>query len=272
MTELQKAKCEAFRVLHAEGIFVMPNPWDVGSALLLQEHGFPALASTSAGAAFALGRPDNGMSVDEVLAHLRALTAATAVPMNADFEAGFSDDTAAMADNVRRCVEAGVAGLSIEDATSDGSAPLYEFDRALERVRAAHAAIDATGMPVVFTARCEAVLLGLPNGFEEAKRRLEAFADAGADCLYAPGVRDPGQVATLVGAVAPKPLNVLVTGPGLSTSQLADLGVRRISVGSALARVAWGAVIAAVREMTDDETFELLSTGEPHKDLNAFFR
>lgn len=271
MTEAQRARCDAFRHLHETGIFVMPNPWDVGSAVMLQAGGFPALASTSAGAAFALGRPDGGLSVDEVLAHLRALAGATTVPLNADFEAGFSPDTATMAENVRRCVDTGVAGLSIEDKADAGAEPLYPFERALERAKAVRAAIDATGVPVVFTARCEAILLGLPNGFEEAERRLVAFAEAGADCLYAPGVRDPKQIAALVAAVAPKPLNVLVASSLFSVATLTELGVRRISVGSALARVAWGAVHEAARAITEAGTFERLGAGYPYEDLNALF-
>jgi methylisocitrate lyase len=269
---IQHDKCVTFRALHAgPRVFVMPNPWDVGSAIYLQSLGFPALATTSAGAAFALGKPDGGVPVQAMLAHIWSLAEATKVPLNADFLAGFSADPATMAENVRLCVEAGVAGLSIEDATGDRATPLFEFAHAVERVRAARAAIDATGVPVVFTARAESVLLGLEGGFGEALRRLEAFAEAGADCLYAPGLRTAEEVATVVKAVAPKPVNVLVGSPGFTVRQLEDLGVRRISTGGALARAAWGGFMRAAREIADVGTFESFATGASFNELSQLF-
>jgi 2-methylisocitrate lyase-like PEP mutase family enzyme len=249
----------------------MPNPWDVGSAIYLQSLGFRALATTSAGAAFALGKPDGGVPIQAMLAHIWSVAEATKLPLNADFLAGFSADTATMADNVRLCVEAGVAGLSIEDATGDPTAPLFDFTQAVERVKAARAAIDATGIPVVFTARAESVLLGLENGFAEAVRRLEAFVEAGADCLYAPGLRTVEEVATVVKAVAPKPVNVLVGAPGFTVRQLEDLGVRRISTGGALARAAWGGFMRVAREIADKGTFEGFATGASFKELTKLF-
>ncbi len=235
----------AFRALHESGCFVMPNPWDAGSAVFLGRLGFRALATTSAGAAFARGLPDavSAFSTDAMLAHISEIVLATPLPVNADFQAGYAHDSAGVATNVKRCVHTGAAGLSIEDATGDDAAPLYDHALAVERVRAARAAIDETGIPVVLTARCEAWLLGVPAAERLALDRLVAYAGAGADCVFAPGVRDPAALAAIVKAVAPHPVNVLVSAPtpGLTVARLADLGVRRISVGSALARVAWAA-------------------------------
>lgn len=273
MNGLQVQKCTMFRALHAEpGTFVMPNPWDVGSAIYLQSLGFPALATTSAGAAFALGKPDGGVPVQAMLAHIWSLAEATKLPLNADFLAGFSADPATMAENVKLCVEAGVAGLSIEDATGNPGEPLFEFAQAVERVRAARAAIDATGVPVVFTARAEGVLLGLEDGFAEAVKRLEAFAAAGADCLYAPGLRTAAEITTVVKAVAPKPVNVLVGAPGFTVRQLEDLGVRRISVGGALARAAWGGFMRAAREIAENGTFGGFAAGASFRELTELFQ
>lgn len=251
---------ERFRTLHASGCFLLPNPWDVGTAVYLEKLGFQALATTSAGFAFTQGLPDEvwAISCERMLAHVAEIAAATSLPVNADFQNGYADEPEGVAASVARCVATGAAGLSIEDATGNDEAPLYARALAVERVRAARAAIDASGHPVVLTARCEAWLVGTPDPARVALDRLVAFADAGADCLYAPGVRDPEAIAALVRAVAPKPLNVLVTGPdpALTPQRLAEIGVRRISVGSALARVAWGAFLRAARTLAENGSFE----------------
>src|ERR671930_2010971 len=262
----------AFRRLHEADCFLLPNPWDVGSARLLQHRGFPALATTSAGMAFSMGLPDGAVPRAAVLAHVRAIVDATALPVNADFESGFASDPAGVAESVRLCVDTGVAGLSIEDSTGVRAAPLYDLSVAVERLGAARRAIDASGMDVVLTARAECYLVGHPDPLRESLRRLEAYAAAGADCLYAPGLRTPEDVAAVVKAVAPKPVNVLASVPAFSVRQLADLGVRRVSVGGALARVAYGALLRAAREMAVDGTFEVLGEAVPHAEMNAFFR
>ena len=261
----------AFRLLHEGGCFVMPNPWDVGSARVLQHLGFPALATTSAGMAFSLGLPDGGVARAGVLEHVRAIAGAVEVPVNADFESGFADDAAGVAESVRLCVAAGVAGLSIEDSTGDRSAPLFELDVAVERLRAAREVIDASGTGVVLTARAECHLVGHPDPLRESIRRLEAYAVAGADCLYAPGLRTPQEVAAVVKAVAPRPVNVLAGASGFSVAQLRDQGVRRISVGAALARAAWGAFLRAAEEIAGPGTFQALAEAAPFPRLNAFF-
>lgn len=265
----------SFRALHESGCFVMPNPWDVGSALYLQHLGFKALATSSAGFAFTRGLPDTvtAIGLDAMLAHVREVALATSLPVNADFQSGFADELEHLADNVKLCVQTGAAGLSIEDATGDAAAPLYDRARAVERVRAARSAIDSTGVPVLLTARCEAWLVGSPDPARVATDRLVAFAEAGADCLYAPGVRDLPTIATLVTAVAPKPVNVLVSAPDpdLTLTRLADLGVRRISVGSALARVAWGAFMRAAQSMAETGAFDSLGGAAPFADLNTVF-
>src|SRR5262245_27636052 len=244
-------KRATFRKLHAEGCFVIPNPWDIGTARYLQSLGFKALASTSAGFAFALGLPDGGVSREVMLAHFRDIAAATDVPVNADFEGGFADAPEGVAESVKLCIDTGVAGLSIEDSTSDPSKPLYDFDLALARVRAARAAIDKAGGDVVFTARTEGFIRGRPD-LEETVHRLKAFADAGADCLYSPGVKTRDEIVATVKAVAPKPVNFLMSSAtGFSVTDLADMGVRRISVGGTLARVAWNAVLRAAREIAE---------------------
>jgi 2-methylisocitrate lyase-like PEP mutase family enzyme len=266
----------AFRALHASGCFVLPNPWDVGTAVFLRHLGFRALATSSAGMAFARGLPDEVTAVprDTMLAHVREIVGATALPVNADFQAGYADEPEAVAANVTMCVATGVAGLSIEDATGDRRAPLYERGLAIERVRAARAAIDATGISVVLTARCEAWLVGDADPARTALDRLAAFAEAGADCLCAPGVRDPDTVAAIVRAVAPRPVNVLISSPApeLSVARLADLGVRRVSVGSALARVAWGAFLQAARSIAESGTFDGLAGAAPFSELDGVFR
>jgi 2-methylisocitrate lyase-like PEP mutase family enzyme len=272
----QSSAIARFRSLHSSGCFVMPNPWDVGSALYLQHLGFEALATTSAGFAFTRGLPDDVDAIprDDMLAHVREVVAATPLPMNADFQSGYADEPEGVAANVALCVATGVAGLSIEDSTGDKAAPLYEEGLAVDRVRAARGAIDASGIPVVLTARCEAWLVGHPDPARVALRRLVAYAEAGADCLFAPGVRDPQEIAAMVKAVAPKPVNVLVSAPSaeLSVSRLADLGVRRISVGSALARAAWGAFMRAARDLATNGSFDGLAGAASFAELNGLFR
>lgn len=260
-----------FRRLHEGGCFVMPNPWDVGSARALQHLGFPALATTSAGMAFSRGLPDGGLPRADVLDHVRAIAGAVEVPVNADFESGFAVDPAGVAESVRLCVATGVSGLSIEDATGDRAAPLFALDVAVERLRAAREAIDASGTGVLLTARAECHLVGHPDPLRESLRRLEAYAAAGADCLYAPGLRTAQEVAAVVKAVAPLPVNVLAGAPGFSVAQLRDLGVRRISVGAALARAAWGAFLRAAEEIAGTGTFEGLAEAATFSRLNAFF-
>jgi 2-methylisocitrate lyase-like PEP mutase family enzyme len=257
-TSSQSSAVATFRALHESGCFVLPNPWDAGTAVYLEHLGFKALATTSAGAAFTRGLPDGAVSLDAMLAHFREIVAATALPVNADFQAGYADEPEGVAANVARCIETGVAGLSIEDSTGDSAKPLYEFSLAVERVKAARTAIDAAGVPVVLTARCEAWLVGYPDPARTARERLVAFAEAGADCLYAPGLREPEEIAAIVKAVSPQPVNVLAfrANRTLTVSQLADLGVRRISVGSSLARVAWGAFVRAARNIATAGTFE----------------
>jgi 2-methylisocitrate lyase-like PEP mutase family enzyme len=266
------ARRAAFRRLHERGCFVIPNGWDLGSARLLQHLGFPALATTSAGFAFSSGLPDGGAPRDAVLAHLRAIVLGTEVPVNADFESGFAPDPAGVAESVRLCVETGVAGLSIEDATGDPAAPLHDLPVAVRRLEAARAAVDASGAGVVLTARAECHLVGHPDPLRESLRRLEAYAAAGADCLYAPGLRTREAVAAVVKAVAPRPVNVLVSAPGFSVRELEDLGVRRVSVGGALARVAFGAFLRAAEEIARDGTFGELAGAVPHAHLQELFR
>jgi 2-methylisocitrate lyase-like PEP mutase family enzyme len=275
MNETQRIAVESFATLHRSGCFVLPNPWDVGTAVYLQHLGFKALATTSAGFAFSRGLPDapDAMSVDDVLAHVRDIVQATPLPVNADFQNGYADEPEGVVANVTRCVATGVAGLSIEDATGNSATPLYDIQLAVERIKAARRAIDASGVPVILTGRCEAWLVRDPNALSVSLERLKAYADAGADCLYAPGVTDPEEITAIVNAVSPKPVNVLVSrpDPNLTVSKLADLGVRRISVGSSLARVAWGGFIRAAQEMATNGSFETLAEGAPFADLNAVF-
>ena len=265
-------KRREFRRLHREGCFVIPNPWDVGSARWLQHLGAPALASSSAGLAFSHGLPDSvALSRALVLEHVRALADGADVPVSADFQAGYGADPAGVAESVRLCVETGVAGLSIEDATGDAARPLHDLDDAVARVAAARAAIDRSGADVLLTARAECFLVGRPD-LDEATRRLVAYAGAGADCLFAPGIRDRAAIAAVVAAVAPRPVNVLMARPGeLTVADLRDLGVRRVSVGSALARVAWGAFMKAAREVVVDGTFDGLAGAAPILPLSDFF-
>jgi 2-methylisocitrate lyase-like PEP mutase family enzyme len=262
----------AFRRLHERGCFVLPNPWDVGSARWLQHLGFPALATTSAGLAFSLGLPDGSVSRAAALQAIRAIAEAADVPVNADFESGHASDPAGVAESVRLCLETGVAGLSIEDTSGDPAAPLRDLPAAVERLRAARAAIDASGTGVVLTGRAECHLVGHPDPLRESLRRLVAYAEAGADCLYAPGLRTRQDVAEVVRAVAPKPVNVLVAAPIFTVRELEDLGVRRISVGSALARAAFGAFMRAALEVVTQGTFQALGQAPPFAELDAFFR
>jgi methylisocitrate lyase len=266
----------AFRALHDSGCFVLPNPWDAGSAAYLHHLGFKALATTSAGAAFSQARSDDtpALPLAEMLAHFETIVEATPLPVNADFQAGYADKPEGVAANVTRCLSTGVAGLSIEDSTGNEAAPLYERALAIERIKAARSAIDASGVPAVLTGRCEAWLVGESEPLRVALDRLVAYAEAGADCLYAPGVREPDEIAQIVRAVAPRPVNVLVSrpGPGLSLAQLTDLGVRRISVGSALALVAWGAFTRAARGITQTGTFDSLGDAIPYSEINDLFR
>jgi 2-methylisocitrate lyase-like PEP mutase family enzyme len=245
---------DQFRRLHESGCFVMPNPWDVGSAVALEQMGFKALATTSAGFAWTLARPDNGVGRDEMLEHLRLVAAAVAVPVNADFEHGYADDPHGVAVNVKLAAATGVAGLSIEDSTGDPGRPLYEFDLAVERIRAARRAIDESGTGVVLTGRSEGFVVGRPD-LEETIRRLQAYAEAGADCLYAPRLSTKEQVSAIVAAVAPKPVNLLVNAPFITVTEATDLGVRRISVGGTLARTAWAGFLAAAGEIAAEGTF-----------------
>ena len=273
MTSNQSSAIATFRHLHESGCFVLPNPWDRGTARYLSHIGFKALATTSAGFAFSRGLPDSvtALPVDDVLDHVRDICESTSLPVNADFQNGYADEPENVAANVARCIECGVAGLSIEDATGRRESPLYEDRLAVERVRAARKVIDDSKVPVVLTARCEAFLTGHPLAFTVAMDRLVAFADAGADCLYAPGVRQPEQIEAIVQAVAPKPVNVLVGSPGLTVPQLADLGVRRVSVGSALSRAAWGAFMRAAQEINESGTFNSFADAGGFADLNQVF-
>lgn len=264
------AKVLAFRALHASGCFVMPNPWDVGTARVLARLGFPALATTSAGFAWTLGRRDNDVTLEAMLTHLAAMAAAVDVPTNADFEGGFAVAPEGVAENVGRAVATGIAGLSIEDSTGDAAAPLLDRALAVERVRAARRAIDASGTGVLLTARTEGFIVGRPD-LDETVARLSAFAAAGADCLYAPGIRTADEIAAAVAAVAPTPVNLLVHGDFITVAEAAALGVRRISVGGALARVAWSGALAAAREMLDHGTFTALSKAAPSSDIQGHF-
>src|SRR3954471_20519116 len=263
-------KRAAFRKLHESGCFVLPNPWDVGSARALQHFGFKALASTSAGFAWSIGRADNRVTVDDVCDHLTALCNAVDLPVNADFEGGFAHKPEKVAVNVARAVATGVAGLSIEDSTGDKANPLYERAFAIERIKAARAAIDADNSGALLVGRCEAFLVGVSD-LGMVIDRLTAYADAGADCLYAPGIESKEHIAAVVKAVHPKPVSLLIGSSGLSVAEAADLGVRRISVGGSLARVAWAGFMKASREMLQQGTFTELGNGFPGGELNKMF-
>ena len=265
-------KRRAFRQLHEAGCFVIPNPWDVGTARYLQDLGFKALATTSAGFAFSQARADGAVPRDMMLAHIREIVAATDVPVNADFEGGYARQPDGVAESVRLCVETGVAGLSIEDSTGDKANPLYDLDHAVARILAARTAIDKAGGGVLLVGRAECFLVGRPD-LDEAIRRLVAYARAGADVLYAPGIKTREQIAAVVKAVAPKPVNVLMGGPSeLTVRDLAELGVRRISVGGALARAAWGGFIRAAKGIADAGRFDGFADAAPSADLNRLFQ
>ena len=244
----------AFRSLHTSGCFVMPNPWDAGSARVLEHMGFKALATTSAGLAWTLGLADNQTSLDQTLQHLRVVVDAVEVPVNADFQGGFAVDPQHVAANVKLAAATGIAGLSIEDSSGDPVDPLFEFELAVERVRAARRAIDESGTGIVLTGRSEGFVCGRPD-IDETIRRLRAYADVGADCLYAPRIETVEHVVAIVAAVAPKPVNLLINAPFTTVAEASRLGIRRISVGGTLARTAWGGFLQAATEIADAGTF-----------------
>jgi 2-methylisocitrate lyase-like PEP mutase family enzyme len=263
-------KRATFREMHETGCFVLPNPFDVGSAKALQHLGFKALASTSAGFAWTIGKADNRVTLEDVLAHLTALCACVDVSVNADFEGGFAHEAAKVGAHVARAVKTGVAGLSIEDSTGDKAKPLYDRGLAIERIKAARAAIDADNSGVFLTGRCEAFLWGQTD-LNLVIDRLRAYSDAGADCLYAPGIKTREEITAVVKAVAPKPVNLLIGASGLSVKEAEALGVRRISVGGALARSAWAGFMKAAKEMAEKGTFTELAGGYPGSELNKLF-
>jgi len=261
-------KRRRFRELHESGCFALPNPWDIGSTRYLQHLGFKALATTSAGFAFSRGLPDYAVPLDIMLTHIRELVEATDVPMNADFENGYAHAPDEVAENVRRCVATGVAGLSVEDSTGDTEGPLYCLEHAAARIAAARSAVG----DAMLVARTECFLVGIED-LDEVIRRLRAFSDAGADCLYAPGIQTREHIAAVVQAVAPKPVNVLIGAPGgLTMNEAAELGVRRVSVGTALARAAWGGFMRAARTLAEQGTFEGFAGAAPHGELNGLLR
>ena len=265
------SRIQTFRRLHESGCFVIPNPWDVGSARVLEQLGFKAIATSSAGFAWSIGRPDNGITIDEALAHFTAVAAAVKIPVNADFERGFATEPEEVATNVGRASATGIASLSIEDSTHDPERPLFDFDLAVQRIRAARHALDESGTGVMLVGRSEGFVAGRPD-LAETIRRLEAYADAGADCLFAPGVRNLADIESVVRAVAPKPVNVAVGTDFATVQQLAAIGVRRISVGGSLARVAWTGFLAAAKEIADHGTFTAFAHGVPAAEINRLFK
>lgn len=272
MTRTITEKRAAFRALHEQGCFVLPNPWDVGSARYLQGLGFKALATTSSGLAWSLGHADGALSRAIVMAHLREIVAATDLPVNADFENGFASDAQGVAESVRMAVETGVAGLSIEDSTGDAANPLYDIGVAVARLRAARAAIDEAGADTFLVGRAENFFVGRPD-IDDTITRLKAYAEAGADCLYAPGIRTRDQIAAVVAAVAPKPVNLLVgSASELTLHDIAGLGVRRVSVGGALARSAWGGFMRAAQCLAQQGRFDEFAHAAPGDQLNTLFR
>ncbi len=270
--DLHLQAIKVFRKLHETGCFIVPNPWDAGSAKFLESIGFKALATTSAGFGFSRGKPDivGAISRDESLANIREIVFATSLPVNADFQHGYANSPEGIGRNVLSCIETGVAGLSIEDATGNENQPLYERGLAVERIRAARRVIDDFGLPVVLTARCEAWLVGDANPFKTSMNRLVAYAEAGADCLFAPGIREPNQISDLVKEVHPKSVNVIVSSSNseLSFSQLSDLGVRRVSVGSALARIAWAEFMKVSRGIAETGSFTSLGNAATFSEIN----
>lgn len=265
------ARRQAFKQLHQSGCFVIPNPWDAGSARYLQGLGFQALATTSAGFAWSLGQPDGHLDRETVLAHLRTMVGATDLPVNADFESGFAADPQGVAESVRLAIETGVAGLSIEDATGDTSNPIRPLDEAVARLRAARRAIDAAGGDTLLVGRAENFFAGRPD-LDDTIQRLKAYAEAGADCLYAPGIRTREEIAAVVAAVAPKPVNLLVgSASPLTLADIAALGVRRVSVGGALARAAWGGFMRAAKTLAEDGRFDGFADAASGQTLDAVF-
>ena len=267
------ARRAAFGKLHESGCFVIPNPWDVGTARYLRHLGFQALATTSAGFAFSRGLPDNSVPRDAVLRHIAEIVVGAELPVNADFESGYAHDPEGVAENVRLCVETGVAGLSIEDATGDRRAPLYDLPMAVERIKAARMAIDESGAGVLLTGRAECYLVGHPEPLRESIRRLQAYAEAGADVLYAPGPREPEEIQAIVTALSPKPVNILMSSnTGVRVADLAEMGVRRISVGSSLARAAWSGFIRAAETIAREGSFAGFDGSVSFSELNNLFR
>ena len=263
-------QCQVFRRLHESGCFVIPNPWDAGSARLLEQLGFRALATTSSGFAWSLGKADNQITLQDALSHFRAVTRVIAIPVNADFEGGFAIEPDKVAANVAAATATGISGLSIEDSTGNAASPLFEFALAVERIRAARRAIDTSGTGILLTGRSEGFIVGRPD-IVETIRRLTAYAEAGADCLYAPGIRNRADIIAVVKAVAPRPVNVLVGSDFTTVAELAALGVRRISVGGALARAAWTGFLEAAREISTSGTFTHLARAVPFVDLDESF-
>jgi 2-methylisocitrate lyase-like PEP mutase family enzyme len=265
-------KRATFRKLHESGCFVIPNPWDIGTTRYLQHLGFKALATTSAGFAFTRGLADGAVPRDAMLGYIAEIVANTDLPVNADFEGGYAHEPQGVAESVRLCVATGVAGLSVEDATGDKNKPVYDFDLAVARVKAARAAIDATGGDVLLTGRCECFLVGRPD-LDETVRRIKAYSAAGADCLYAPGLRTRELIEAVIKAAAPKPVNVLVGAAlGLTVADLAAMGARRISVGGAMARMAWGAFMRIAKEIATEGKFDSFAQAAAHADLQSFFQ
>lgn len=250
----QDDRAATFRDLHTEGCFVMPNPWDAGSAVALERMGFPALATSSAGHAWTLGRADNQLTLGQALDHLRSVAGAVTIPVNADFEGGYARDPETVAENVKLAAATGIAGISIEDSTGDPAQPLFEFDLAVERIRAARQAIDQSGTGIVLTGRSEGFVIGRPD-LDETIRRLRTYAEARADCLYAPRIDTVGQISAIIAAVSPKPVNLLINSPFITVAEAASLGVRRISVGGTLARTAWAGFLQAAAEIAGEGTF-----------------
>src|SRR2546426_2963543 len=261
---------QVFRRLHQSGCFVIPNPWDLGSARALVRLGFPALATTSSGFAWTMGRPDNSVPLEDALAHFRAIAHGVEVPVNADFEGGFAIEPAGVAASVALAAATGVAGLSIEDSTGNSATPLFEFALAVDRIRAARRAIDDSGTGILLTGRTEGFIVGRPD-LKESIRRLAAYAEAGADCLYAPGIRTKADIAAVVRTLAPKPVNVLVRSDFTTVEELAEMGVRRISVGGALARAAWTGFLTAAREIAEHGTFTNLARAVPFGEIDSSF-
>jgi 2-methylisocitrate lyase-like PEP mutase family enzyme len=261
---------DEFHRLHQSGCFVIPNPWDIGSARVLAQLGFPALATTSSGFAWSIGRQDNAVTLDEALEHFRSIAASVDIPVNGDFEGGFAIEPAGVAANIARAVATGIAGVSIEDSTGDSENPLFDFDLSVERIRAARQAIDRSGTRVLLTGRSEGFIVGRPD-LKETIRRITAYAEAGADCLYAPGIRKHDDIVAVVTSVAPKPVNVLVGGNFATVADLAGMGVRRISVGGALARAAWTGFLAAATEISKQGAFTHLGNAVPFADINKRF-